>query len=194
MCANGLISDKACKPGGLDLSRHCQTVRLDSRENLDIFKKFVSTVEKLRNLDFVSTSMSRPKSLDRDQEICRGMEILSFLDSLSRSRSRSKWIYEYFSSRFLNSSRLLSFSYSKCLHNVQISLQILICLDNLDKNLDKTKSRLKSLNFKNLNPDKKKFISTGFKSLSRLSRPPGLKAWQQSLNNWVQTLLDGVWT
>jgi hypothetical protein len=171
VCDNGLI-------------RH---VSLGVSICLDIVKQFVSTVEKIstfsksssrqsRNLDFVSTSMSRPKSLDRDREICRGMEILSFLDSLSRSRSRSKWIYEYFSSRFLNSLRLLSFSYSKCLHNVQISLQILIRLDNLDKNLDKTKSRLKSLNFKNLDPDKKKFISTGFKSLSRLSRPPGLKA------------------
>ncbi len=36
------------KPGGLDLSRsrQFQTVGLDSRENLNGFKKLVSTVEK----------------------------------------------------------------------------------------------------------------------------------------------------
>ncbi len=33
---------------------------------------------------------------------------------------------------------------------------ILTRLDNLDKNLDASKSRLKNLNFKNLNRDKKK--------------------------------------
>ncbi len=98
------------KPGGLNLSRDRKTVRLYSRENLNIFKKFISTVEKSRSrsrfLDFVSASMSRPKSLDRDQEICRDLEILSFLNSLSRSRSRSTWIFVYFLSRFLNFSRL----------------------------------------------------------------------------------------
>ncbi len=35
-----------------------------------------------------------------------------------------------------------------------------ICLDDLDKYLDEDKSRLKNLNFKNLNQEKKKLIST----------------------------------
>jgi hypothetical protein len=48
-----------------------------------------------------------------------------------------------------------------------------MCLDNLDKNLDATKSRLKSLDFKNLDLDKIKVdltvekISTGFKNWSQ---------------------------
>ncbi len=69
-----------CKPGVLDLSRSClnqesrsqhrQTVCLEVRENLDIFKKFVLTVEKSpsrsRLLNFVSASMSKI-------ETCRDM-------------------------------------------------------------------------------------------------------------------------
>ncbi len=65
--------------GGLDLSRSClnrdsqsrhwQKVSLDGRENLDSFKKLVSTIEKTqsRYLDFVSTP---PSSLNQDWEIC----------------------------------------------------------------------------------------------------------------------------
>ena len=80
--------------GGLDLSQrglnrdsqsqHQKKVSLDGRENIDSFKKLVSTIEisrsRLRNLDFVST---RPKSLDRDREIYRDMTFLANLDSLS---------------------------------------------------------------------------------------------------------------
>ncbi len=91
----------------------------------------------------------------------------------------------------------LSFSYSKCLHNVKISWQILTisnCLDNLDKNLNKTKSQMKSLNFKNLDRDKKKFvltvkkILTGFKSLSwfvlTFKTPRLKKSWPRYQNFW----------
>jgi hypothetical protein len=78
-------------------SRRRQRVSLDSRENLDSVKKLVSTIEisRSRLLDFVSTTMSRPKSLDRDQEIHRDLKFLAFLDSLSRSRPRSAWIFVF---------------------------------------------------------------------------------------------------
>ncbi len=52
-------------------SQHCQKVSLDSQENLNTFKIFVSTVKisrwRSRFLYLVSTSMSRPKSLDQDK-------------------------------------------------------------------------------------------------------------------------------
>ena len=98
--ANCLICNGA-KPWGLNLiwscldrdswSWHRQTVHLKSGENLDIFKKFVSTVKKFwsksRFLNLVSTSMSGPKSLI--QEMRQDLEISSFLESLSQSGSRS---------------------------------------------------------------------------------------------------------
>jgi hypothetical protein len=116
--------------------------------------------------------MSRPKSLDRDQEICQDLKILALLDSLSRSRSRSAWIFVFSRRDFSVRRDFSSFSDSKSLYNVEISQQILTAsrqistnldsvstnlenLDNLDKNLDASKSRLKSLDFKNLDRDKK---------------------------------------
>jgi hypothetical protein len=138
---------------------------------------WVSAVEKSRSrsrlLDFVSTSMSRPKSLY--QEIWRDLKILAFLDSLSQSRSRSVWIFCIFLSRFLNPSRLFIIFRLKrprqcqdfltnldCvltnLKNLDASRQILTILmrlNNLDKNLKASKSQLKNLNFKNLDREKK---------------------------------------
>ena len=80
-------------------SRHRKKVSLDGRENLDSFKKLVSTIEisrsRSRNLDFVSTRPKSPKSLDRDREIRRDLKFLAFLDSLSRSRPRSAWIFVF---------------------------------------------------------------------------------------------------
>ncbi len=80
-------------------SRRRQRVSLDSRKNLDSVKKLVSTIEisrsRSRLLDFVSTTMSRPKSLDRDREIRRDLKFLAFLVSLSRSRPRSAWIFVF---------------------------------------------------------------------------------------------------
>ncbi len=113
--------------GGLDLSRSCldrdsrsrhwQRAGLDSRENLDTFIKLVSTIEisrsRLRNLDFVSTPPSSPKSLDRDREICRDMKFLANLDSLSRSRSRVSQFYHITRSRYLNLSRFFTLKYLK---------------------------------------------------------------------------------
>ena len=91
-------------------SLNCQKVCLDSWGNLDIVKKFISTVEKsqlrLRLLDFVLTSMSRHKSLDQDWEVHQDEEILSFLNSLFWSWLRSKWIFAYFLLRFLKTLRL----------------------------------------------------------------------------------------
>jgi hypothetical protein len=133
-------------------SRRRQRVRLNSWENLDSVKKCASTVKKSRSrsrlLDFVSTSMSRPKSLDRDRdrEIHRDLKISAFLDNLSRSRSRSAWILAFSHRDFSIHQDFSSFSDSKGLDNVKISQQCqdfstnLDCvstnLDNLDKNLD----------------------------------------------------------
>ncbi len=113
--------------GGLDLSRSCldrdsrsrhwQRAGLDSQENLDTFKKLVSTIKisrsRSRNLDFVSTPPSSPKSLDREREICRDMKFLANLDSLSRSRSRFSQFYHISRSRFLNLSRFFTLEYLK---------------------------------------------------------------------------------
>ena len=56
-------------------SRRQKSISLDGRENLDSFKKLVSTIEKSRSrsryLDFVSTSPSRSKYLDRDLDLSR---------------------------------------------------------------------------------------------------------------------------
>jgi hypothetical protein len=71
-----------------------------------------------------------------------------------------------FSSRFLDKSRQISTNLNCVSTNLDKSRQsqqistILMCLDDLDKNLDATKSRLKSLDFKNLDREKKKLIST----------------------------------
>jgi len=106
--------------------------------------------------------MSRPKSLNWDQEIHQGLKILAFLDSLSRSRLRVSQFYHISRSRFLNLLRFLGLMYlnksQKCwdfLTNLTATQQISLCLNNLDKNLDVSKSWLKSLNMKNLDQVKK---------------------------------------
>ena len=62
-------------------------------------------------------------------------------------------------------------------NSFRIIAMVSISLNDLDKNLDAAKSRLKSLNFKNLEQEKKVGLDTRY-SLdlywSRLSRPPGL--------------------
>ena len=160
----------------------CLDVVLIKSLGLDIVKLFVSTVEKI--LTFSKSSSRQARNLDRDQHF----SILSRHQcpdlKVSIEKFIETWKFCHFLtvrldldrevSGFLHSScrdfsiwqDFLSFSYSKCLHNVKISRQILISLDNLvdlDKNFNHTKSRLKSLDFKNLDRDKKK-------SLSRLSR------------------------
>ncbi len=140
--------------------------------------------------------MSRPKSLNQDQEICRDLKISAFLDSLSRSRSA--WIFVFFCRDFSICQDFSSFSDSKGLDCVSTNLdkswqswRVLTILNNLDKNLDASKSRLKSLNLKNLNREKKswswlsrkfwhfKKVGLNTKEVldldwSQLSRPPGL--------------------
>ena len=134
-------------------SRRQKSISLDVMDNLNGFQKLVSTIEKSRSrsrfLDLVSTSMSRPKSLDRDREIRRDLKILAFLDSLSRSRSRSAWIFVFSRRDFSTNLDCVSTNLNQSRQSRQIST-ISMCLDNLDKNLDATKSRLKSLDFKNL--------------------------------------------
>ena len=135
---------------------------------------------------FISTSMSRPKSLDRDREIRRDLKFSAFLDSLSRSRPRSAWIFVFsrrdFSIRrdfrpwqcrdFSTNLDRVSTNLDRVstnldcvstnLENLDVSRQISTIstistrLDNLDKNLDASKSRLKNLDFKNLDQEKKK--------------------------------------
>jgi hypothetical protein len=119
--------------------------------------------------------MPRPKSLNRDREICRDLEILSFLDSSSRSRSRSKWIFAYFLSRFLNSARLYFHT-----QNVSIMSRFLdkswfvsTISTILTKILTRQSLDWKVLILKISTKTNKKFVSTvkkfltGFKSLSR---------------------------
>jgi hypothetical protein len=104
--------------------------------DLDVVKEWVSTVKKistvsksksrrLRYLEFVSTSMSRPKNLDWDWEFRRDLKILAFLDSLSWSWSRSAWIFVFSRWDFSIRRDFSSFSDSKGLDNVKISWQIL---------------------------------------------------------------------
>ncbi len=152
--------------GGLDLSRRGlnrdsrsrrrQRVSLDSQENLNSVKKCVST---------------KSRSLDRYREICRDLKISAFLDSLSWSRSRSAWIFVFSRRDFSIRRDFSSFSDSKGLDKSWLRLdkswksrRVLTNLDNLDKNLDASKSQLKNLDFKNLNREKKKLISTIQKS------------------------------
>ncbi len=101
-----------------------KSISLDVMDNLNGFQKLVSTIEKSwsrsRNLDFVSTRPKSPKSLDRDQEICRDMTFLANLDSFSRSRSRVSQCYHSSQSRFLNLLRFLSLKSRKSLEKVSI--------------------------------------------------------------------------
>jgi hypothetical protein len=142
-------------------SWHVSNVSLDNPEILDNFKKLVLTVEKswLRFLKILSTPTFRLDSLNWDQEISLDLEILVSLDSLSWSRLRKAWIFAFSCQDLSICWDFSSFSDSKGLNNVEISWQILMRLDkfqqifvhlyNLDKNLDATKSRLKSLDLKN---------------------------------------------
>ncbi len=68
--------------------------------------------------------MSRPKSLDQDREICWDLKILAFLDSLSRSRLRSAWIFVFSCWDFSIRRDFSAFSDSKGFDNVEISWQI----------------------------------------------------------------------
>ncbi len=154
---------------------------LDSRENLDTFKILVSTIEKswprLRILKVrLDINVQTKKSRSR-LRICRDQKISTFLDSFSRSRLRVSQFYHISRSRFLSLSRFLGLMYLKksqeCrdfLTNLAASWQILkklaasrqiltisICLDNLDKNLDASKSRLKKSWFLKSQARKKKF-------------------------------------
>jgi hypothetical protein len=84
------------EPGGLDLSRrdlhresrslHWQRVSLDSRENLDTFKKLVSTIE-----------ISRSKcNRDRDFSICRDVLFQTVEIEIEIKTSTKIEIYQYF--------------------------------------------------------------------------------------------------
>ncbi len=154
------------KLGGLNLfwscldqdsqSRHCQQVFLDDRENLDSFKKLVSMIEKSRsrwrNLNFVSTPPSGPKSLDWDHNLSRftksiyffylNPSLVDFIIFLNQTFSIC-WDWEApqkvsLMLRYLN-------KYWKVLTN----LKIFICFNNLDKNIEAAKSQLKSLDLQN---------------------------------------------
>ena len=129
--------------------------------NLNIVKQFVLTIEKI--LTF-SKSLSWHQCLDPkvSMEIEKFVKTWKFCHFLTVGLDLNCEIDGFLHISCEDFSicwDFSSFSYSKCLHSVKISGQILICLDNLnnlDKNLDKTKSRLISLDFKTLNQDKKK--------------------------------------
>jgi hypothetical protein len=186
---------------------------LDSRENLDSVKKCISTVEKSRSrsrlLDFVSTSMSRPKSLDRDQEICQDLKILECLDSLSWSRSRSAWIFVFSHWDFSIRRDFSSFSDSKGLDKSRLHLdksrqswrvstistkistrQSLNWKVTILKILTKKKKSWsrpsrKSRHFKKVGLDTKDVLDLDL-DWSRLSRPPGLFfiLWKKIIITW----------
>ena len=147
--------------------------------SLDGFQKLVSMIEKSwsrsRFLDFVSTPPSRSKYLDRDRDLSRLIEIYQKISIISRSRSnynfhksRSRLILlVHFTNRHLwkdgtfHSYLLVKISQkcreiSKSLDKSRFVSKVSISLDDLDKYLDKVKSRLKNLDFKNLDRDKKK--------------------------------------
>jgi hypothetical protein len=113
--------------------------------NLNTGKKQVLAVKKIltiskslsrrsrsRNLNFILTPPSSPKSLDQDREICWDMKFLANLDSLSWSWSR---VSQFYQSRFLNLSRFLSL---KSLKKSQKCWDILI---NLQKSSQISKSQ-----------------------------------------------------
>ncbi len=113
----------------------------------------------------IETSQFLPDiSLNQDREIHRDLKILAFLDSLFWSQSRSAWILVFSCLDFSIRRDFSSFTDSKGLENVKISRQISTAyrqististrLNNLDKNLDVSKSWLKSLDFKNLDQEK----------------------------------------
>ncbi len=66
LCQIALLKSK---PGGLDWSRHWQKVSLDSQENLDNFKKLVSTIEK--SWFFLDTTFQSQKSGSRSRNLSR---------------------------------------------------------------------------------------------------------------------------
>ncbi len=128
--------------GGLDLSRqgldrdsrsrHQKKVSLDGRENLDSFKKLVSTIEisqsRSRNLDFVLTAPSRSKYLDRD---------LPKISIISWSRSRSSYTFHKSRSRLL---LLIHFTNRHLWKDVTFHSCLLVKnLSKMSRNLDKSR-------------------------------------------------------
>jgi hypothetical protein len=94
--------------GGLDLSRSCldrdswsrhwQRAGLDSRENLDSFKKFVSTIEISRFCLDTTIHFQISRSRLRFIETYRDLPKISII---SRSRSRSSYNFHKSQSRLL---------------------------------------------------------------------------------------------
>jgi hypothetical protein len=131
-----------------------------------------------RNLYFVLTPPSSPKSLDQDWEICPDQKFLANLDSLSQSRSWVSQFYHISRSRFLNLSRFLSLKSLKkswkSLENVEISQQI-------SKSLDKSRKSWQS-----------RFILTvSMKILTQLNldwKVSTLKILAEKKNNFVSTV------
>ncbi len=94
--------------------------------------------------------------LDLDREV-RGF--LYFLVKISQS---VKNFYHFQTQKASTMSRFLDKSWLR-LDKSRKSWRVSTNLNNLNKNLDASKSRLKNLDFKNLNREKKKLISTAEK-------------------------------
>ena len=130
--------------------------------------------------------MSRPKSLDRDREIRRDLKFSAFLDSLSRSRPRSAWIF-VFSRRDFSICRDFRpwqcWDFSTNLDRVSTNLdRVSTNLDRVSTNLDCVSTNLENLDVsrqististrldnldKNLDASKSRLKNLDFKNLDR---------------------------
>jgi hypothetical protein len=109
--------------------------------------------------------MSRPKSFNRDQEICWDLKISAFLDSLSWSWSRSKWIFAFSCWDFS-----IRWDFNINMTKSQLKILDFKNLDNLNKNMNMTQSWLKSLKFNNLDRNKKKVCLDSWENLDRFQK------------------------
>jgi hypothetical protein len=105
-------------------SRRQKRVSLDGRENLNSFKKLVSTIEisrsRLRNLDLVSMSLAKTVLFGRDRDFSRLIEIFviisdfcGFLDFFLDLDQQIMDFYKYLDRDFSSQPYLLTFCASK---------------------------------------------------------------------------------
>ncbi len=105
-------------------SRRQKRVSLDGQENLDSFKKLVSTIEisrsRLRNLDLVSMSLAKTILFGRDQDFSRLIEIFviisdfcGFLNFFLDLDQQIMDFYKYLDRDFSSQPYLFTFCASK---------------------------------------------------------------------------------
>jgi hypothetical protein len=112
----------------LSRSRHRQRVSLNSRENLDIFKKCVSTIEKSRSRLNINVQTKKSRSI----EIEKFVEIVKFLhfSTVCLDLDRELRGFLHFLVEISQSVKTFhNFHTQKGLNNVEISQQISMRLD-----------------------------------------------------------------